>query len=82
MREAGPYLGMGLQIMFSMAFFIGVGYAVDGWLGSSPWGLIAGSVLGMVAVFALLFKLVGELNAKTEQEKARRAREATAKSAP
>ena len=81
MRAAAPYLGLGLQIMFSMAFFAGMGYLADGWLGISPWGLIAGCVLGMVSVFALLFKLVGQMNAKTAREQARRTREATAKTA-
>ena len=65
MREAGPLLGLGIQIMFAMAFFAGVGYAVDRWLGWSPWGLIAGCLLGVVAVFALLFRVVGQLNERT-----------------
>ena len=69
MREAGPYLGLGLQIMFSMGFFAGLGYLVDGWLGIGPWGLIAGCVLGMVAVFALLFRLAGETSARSVRER-------------
>ena len=63
MMEAGPYLGLGLQSAFAMAFFVGLGYLVDGWLGSRPWGIVVGAVLGMVGVIMLLVRLSNQANA-------------------
>ena len=34
----------------------GLGYALDKWLGSSPWGTIVGLVLGIVVGFYELVK--------------------------
>ena len=63
MVEAGPYLTLGLQIAFAMAFFVGLGYAVDRWLGSVPWGMIAGATLGMIAVFTLIIQMARQADA-------------------
>lgn len=60
MRAAGPYLGLGLQIAATMAFFFGVGYAADRWLGTSPWGVIGGAALGMVGIVALVMRVAQE----------------------
>jgi len=57
MKEAGPYLGLGLQIAGSMALFTGAGYFLDLWLGTSPWGIIAGAVLAFVGTMALVVRL-------------------------
>lgn len=77
LREAGPYMGLGLQLAVSMAFFVGAGYAADQWLGSMPWMTIAGSVLGMVAVFVQIFRTSGELSKDSAARK--RAEERTAR---
>ena len=60
MREAGPYLTIGLQIAFSMLFFVGVGWALDEWAGTSPWGVLIGTVLGFLGVMGLVIRLAGE----------------------
>lgn len=60
MRAAGPHLGLGMQIAASMAFFVGLGYAADRALGSTPWGVIAGAVLGMVGILALVVRVANE----------------------
>ena len=64
MRAAGPYLGLGLQIGLSMALFVGLGILADSRLETSPWGVIAGAVLGMVAVLALVVRIAREADAK------------------
>ena len=64
MREAGPYLGLGLQIAFSMVFFVGLGYAADRWLDTSPWGILVGAVLAMTGVLMLLIRLAREADAR------------------
>ena len=60
MQAAGPYLGLGAQIAASMALFCGVGYVVDRWLGTSPWGILVGAMLGMVGIVALLVRISRE----------------------
>lgn len=62
MREAGPYLTIGLQIAFSMLFFVGAGWALDNWADTSPWGILIGTVLGFLGVIGLVIKLAGEAN--------------------
>ncbi|MFQ5570781.1 MAG: AtpZ/AtpI family protein [Rhodothermales bacterium] len=64
-REASPYLGLGMQLALTMAFFVVGGYLLDRWLGTTPWLVIAGAVLGMVAVFVHLFRIASELNKKS-----------------
>ena len=53
MRAAGEHIGLGVQIAASMLLFVGLGIAADRWLGTEPWGVIAGAALGMVGIVAL-----------------------------
>ena len=63
MREAGPYLGLGIQIAASMALFVGGGLALDRWAGTEPWGVLGGAALGLVSIVALLVRLVKLMDA-------------------
>jgi F0F1-type ATP synthase assembly protein I len=63
--DASPYLGLGMQLGLTMAFFVGVGYFLDRWLDTSPWLLTAGAVVGMVALFVQIFRVVADLNKQT-----------------
>jgi ATP synthase protein I len=65
MRDASSYLGLGMQLALTMGFFVTGGYFLDQWLGTTPWLLLAGAVLGIVAFFVQLFRVVTELNKKT-----------------
>jgi ATP synthase protein I len=65
-REAGPYLGLGMQLALTMAFFTIGGYLLDGWLETTPWLTIAGALLGMVAVFVHLIRISRTLNRKDD----------------
>lgn len=64
MREAGPYLTVGLQIAASMLVFVGAGWAVDNWAGTTPWGVLIGTVLGFIGVMALVVRLSNDARAK------------------
>lgn len=75
MNEAAPYLGLGIEIMVSMAFFVVLGYFADRWLGTSPWLLIVGAFLSLVATGVTLYRLVRDMDARDDAE--RRAREAS-----
>lgn len=63
MREAGPYLGLGIQIAASMALFVGGGIALDRWAGTEPWGVLIGAALGLASVLAMLVRLVKLMDA-------------------
>lgn len=60
--DAAPYLGLGMQIALSMAFFVMAGYAVDVWLDVLPWGTIAGALIGLGTVFYHLVRVLNTMN--------------------
>jgi F0F1-type ATP synthase assembly protein I len=72
MREAGPHLGLGLQIAGAMALFTGGGYFADRALGTSPWGVVLGAALALVAVVALVVRLAKEADAASKRKRAAR----------
>ena len=72
MKQAEPYLGMGMQMALSMTLFVFAGYGLDNWLGTSPWFLIGGALLGVFAVFALIFRLTAQLTARDRAAKAKK----------
>lgn len=72
LREGGRYAGLGMQLALSMAFFVVVGYFLDRWLGTSPWLLVGGAVVGMAAIFVQLFRTVGEMNRQSEARRRRK----------
>lgn len=69
MREAGPYLGLGMQLGMTVAFFTIGGYFLDRWLGTTPWFILGGALLGMVAGFIKVVRVSAEMS---ERSKARR----------
>lgn len=70
MREAGPYFGLGIELTISMVFFVIVGYLADGWLGTSPWLLILGIALSIIATGFTLGRVVREANRASAAKKA------------
>lgn len=65
-RDVAPYVGLGTQIVLTMLIFVGAGYFLDQRLGTTPWLLLAGTLMGMVVVFIYLFRIVGQLNRDAE----------------
>jgi len=60
-RSSGVAYAAGLTIFFSVASFMGVGWALDRWLGTS-WIMIAGIVLGSVVGFYEFIRIISQLN--------------------
>ncbi len=63
-RAISDYLGIGLQIAASFAFFVFTGYWADTQLGTSPLLLLAGVVVGMAGMALVLMKVVRTANGK------------------
>src|SRR5688572_625710 len=38
--------GVGIEFIVAIALFVGIGYAIDRWRGSSPWGVLVGAAIG------------------------------------
>ncbi len=44
-------VGAGFQLVFSMLFFLGLGYLADRWLRTDPWLMLLGMLIGLGAGF-------------------------------
>jgi ATP synthase protein I len=60
-RKSGVAYAAGLALFFSVATLCGAGWLLDRWLGTRPWLLVAGLVLGSVAGFYQFIKLTAKL---------------------
>ena len=61
-----PYMGLGMQMVLTMVLFVAGGYYLDRWLDTTPWLLLAGTLLGMVSVFTYLIRLANQLGNKSK----------------
>jgi F0F1-type ATP synthase assembly protein I len=57
-EQAGPAAGAGYTLIGAILLLGGIGYAVDRWLGTSPWLLVGGLLLGIVVGMYELAKTV------------------------
>ena len=60
-RKSGIAYGAALSLFFSVAAMCGVGWALDRWLGTKPWLLVAGIVLGSIVGFYQFVRLTSKL---------------------
>lgn len=49
-------VGLGFEFVAAILLGVGVGYLVDYWIGSSPWGVIIGLGLGFAAGLSILIR--------------------------
>lgn len=47
-RKSGLAYAAAFTLFSTVAVLLGAGYLLDRWLGSSPWGIVGGIVLGSV----------------------------------
>jgi F0F1-type ATP synthase assembly protein I len=64
-REPGPsgpspwsYVGVGFEIAVPLLVGVVLGRRLDVWLGTEPWLLLVGALLGMAAGFLAFFRAV------------------------
>ena len=63
-RKAGPYLNLGWTFAAAVGLGCFAGWWLDKKLGTAPWLLVAGSVLGMTAAFISFFRTISALGKK------------------
>jgi len=59
-RKSGMAYAAGLAIFFSVLSFMGVGWLLDRWLGTS-WLMLAGIVLGAVVGFYEFIRIISQI---------------------
>lgn len=57
-EQAGPAAGAGYTLIGAILLLGAIGYGVDAWRGSGPWGLLIGLLLGVVVGMYELAKTV------------------------
>ncbi len=60
-RKSGVAYAAALSLFFSVAAMTGIGWLLDRWLGTRPWLLVTGLVLGAVAGFYQFIRLTSKL---------------------
>ena len=60
-RMSGLAWSAGITLFGSIVFMLVIGWLADTLLGSSPWGLVAGVVIGSVIGFVQLFRINREI---------------------
>ncbi len=58
-RQVGVLSGVGLTLVISTVLGLYGGLVLDRWLGTSPWLMLVGLLLGIAAGFVNLFRAVG-----------------------
>ncbi|MEO9886363.1 MAG: AtpZ/AtpI family protein [Balneola sp.] len=66
-EEYAKYLGLGAEIAASLIIPISLGYLVDIFLNTSPYGVLIGAVLGIGIFFTLIFKIAQNFGKKEDQ---------------
>jgi len=59
-RKSGIVYAAVLSIVFSLISFLFVGWLLDRWLGTSPWLVVAGVVLGACVGFYEFIRLISK----------------------
>jgi F0F1-type ATP synthase assembly protein I len=57
-RRAGPAAGASYTLIGAIILLGGIGYGLDQSLGTAPWGLFVGLILGLIVGFYELAKVV------------------------
>lgn len=60
-RMAGLAWSVGITLFGSIVFMLVIGWLADTLLGSSPWGLVVGVVIGSIIGFVQLFRINREI---------------------
>ena len=67
--KSSPYrslalVSVGMVVVISTLIGAGGGYALDRWLGTAPWLMIVGLLLGMIAGFREMLRMIDRYGEK------------------
>ena len=62
LRDVAPYLDLGWRLAGATAFPPLIGYAIDVWLGTLPWGVLVGAGVGLASAGVQLRRLQHDLD--------------------
>ena len=62
LRDVAPYLDLGWRLAGAASFPPLIGYAIDVWLGTLPWGVLIGAAVGLASAGVQLRRLQSELD--------------------
>lgn len=57
-KELGRYSGYGIELVTTTLVGMGIGYLLDRWLGTKPWLMVVGLVLGAVSGLWQVYKAI------------------------
>lgn len=60
-RKSGLAYAAAFTLFSTVAVLLGAGYLLDRWLGSSPWGIIGGIVLGSIVGFYQFVRITSKI---------------------
>ncbi len=66
-RQVGVLSGVGLTLVISTVLGLYGGRVLDRWLGTSPWLMLVGLLLGIAAGFLNLFRAAGMFDGETDR---------------
>jgi ATP synthase protein I len=61
-RSVGALSAVGLSLVVAIVMGAGLGYALDRWLGTSPWLFLLGFFIGMAAGMLSVFRTVAAVS--------------------
>lgn len=61
-RKSGLVYGAIFSLVAAVIVMLGVGWALDRWLGTTPWLLVVGIVLGTVVGFFQFIRIISKLS--------------------
>jgi ATP synthase protein I len=67
LRQLGALSGVGLTLVISTVLGLGGGIVLDRWLGTAPWLMLVGLLLGIASGFVNLFRAAGMFGREGEQ---------------
>ena len=68
LREAGRLAGLGVQFAVTVVLCTAAGWWADGELGTAPWLLLAGALIGAVAAFWQVCRALVSSNGRKDGE--------------
>ena len=66
-RQLGTLSGVGLTLVISTVLGLWGGHVLDRWLGTAPWFMLVGLLLGIASGFVNLFRAAGMFGREGEQ---------------